>query len=200
MAVTTGAASAQCAAGAPYDSLRFCQGQRVIPGIKNKSYYIAKRDIVKWPTLPDPSATGTTLKTAAVYAGDFTLAADKKWKCIDLALNKGNLEWETQGEHPSCTVLNKVTLSYPGTTAEAAAFCGMAMNDDLVYLVQQRDGQYRVLGNDMFNTVTKPKGSTGEGASTNGGTDLEIEVTDLYPAPFYGGKIETDDGIINETV
>ena len=90
-------------------------------------------------------------------------------------------------------------ISYPGTTAEAAAFCGMAMNDDLVYLVQQRDGQYRVLGNDMFNTVTKPKGSTGEGASTNGGTDLEIEVTDLYPAPFYSGKIETDDGTINET-
>ena len=98
MADNAGTAGAQCAAGAPYDSLRFCQGQRVIPGIKNKSYYIAKRDIVKWPTLPDPSATGTTLKTAAVYAGDFTLAADKKWKSIDLALNKGNLEWETQGE------------------------------------------------------------------------------------------------------
>lgn len=66
-----------CPAGAPYDSLRFCQGQRVIPGIRNKVYYIAKRDIVKWPTLPDVSATDTTLKTAAVYVGDFTLAASK---------------------------------------------------------------------------------------------------------------------------
>ena len=184
-----------CAQSAPYESLRFCQGTRVIPGIRDRVYYIAKRDIVKWPKLP--AVNGGSVQTAklATYEGDFTLASDKKWQRIDLTLNKGNVEWETQGEQPSCTFLNKLTASYPGTSAEAAAFCGLAVNDDLVYLVQQRDGQFRVLGNEMFNTVSKPKGSTGEGTSTNGGTDIEIEATDLYPAPFYPGKIETaDDG------
>lgn len=184
-----------CAQSAPYESLRFCQGTRVIPGIRDRVYYIAKRDIVKWPKLP--SVSGESVQTAklATYEGDFTLASDKKWQRIDLTLNKGNVEWETQGEQPSCTFLNKLTASYPGTSAEAAAFCGLAVNDDIVYLVQQRDGQFRVLGNEMFNTVSKPKGSTGEGTSTNGGTDIEIEATDIYPAPFYPGKIETaDDG------
>lgn len=184
-----------CAQSAPYESLRFCQGTRVIPGIRGRVYYIAKRDIVKWPKLP--AVNGDAVQTAklATYEGDFTLASDKKWQRIDLTLNKGNVEWETQGEQPSCTFLNKLTASYPGTSAEAAAFCGLAVNDDIVYLVQQRDGQFRVLGNEMFNTVSKPKGSTGEGTSTNGGTDIEIEATDIYPAPFYPGKIETaDDG------
>ena len=184
-----------CAQSAPYESLRFCQGTRVIPGIRDRVYYIAKRDIVKWPKLP--AVNGESVQTAklATYEGDFTLASDKKWQRIDLTLNKGNVEWETQGEQPSCTFLNKLTASYPGTSAEVAAFCGLAVNDDIVYLVQQRDGQFRVLGNEMFNTVSKPKGSTGEGTSTNGGTDIEIEATDIYPAPFYPGKIETaDDG------
>lgn len=184
-----------CAQSAPYESLRFCQGTRVIPGIRDRVYYIAKRDIVKWPKLPAVNGESVLASKLATYEGDFTLASDKKWQRIDLTLNKGNVEWETQGEQPSCTFLNKLTASYPGTSAEAAAFCGLAVNDDIVYLVQQRDGQFRVLGNEMFNTVSKPKGSTGEGTSTNGGTDIEIEATDLYPAPFYPGKIETaDDG------
>lgn len=184
-----------CAQSAPYESLRFCQGTRVIPGIRDRVYYIAKRDIVKWPKLPAVNGDSVQASKLATYEGDFTLASDKKWQRIDLTLNKGNVEWETQGEQPSCTFLNKLTASYPGTSAEAAAFCGLAVNDDLVYLVQQRDGQFRVLGNEMFNTVSKPKGSTGEGTSTNGGTDIEIEATDIYPAPFYPGKIETaDDG------
>ena len=51
----------------------------------------------------------------------------------------------------------------------------------------------------MFNTVSKPKGSSGEGTSTNGGTEIEIEATDLYPAPFYTGEIDTVDGVINPT-
>ena len=157
----------KCPTGAPYESLRFCQGQRVIPGVKSHVYYIAKRD--------------------------------KKWQVIELTLNKGNLEWETQGEQPSCTILNKFTISYPGTGEAAAAFCGMAVNDDLVYIVEQRDGKFRVLGNDMFNTVSKPKGSSGEGTSTNVGTEIEIEATYLYPAPFYTGEIDTVDGVINPT-
>lgn len=191
------AASTACPASAPYESLRFCQGQRVIPGVKSHVYYIAKRDIVKWPTLPDLAAEGTTLPKAAVYVGAFTLAEGKKWQVIELTLNKGNLEWETQGEQPSCTVLNKFSINYPGTGEAAAAFCGMAMNDDLVYIIEQRDGKFRVLGNVMFNTVSKPKGSTGEGTSTNGGTVVEIESTDIYPAPFYTGPIDTVDGTIN---
>ena len=187
-----------CASGAPFSSLRFCAGQRVIPGIRTAIYYTAKENITAWPTLPSPSDKDVTLAKLATYDGNFTLKADKKWQRIDLVTNKGNVEWETQGERPSCTFLNKLTASHPGTAEEAAGFCSVAQNADLVFLVQQRDGKFRVLGNEMFETVVKPKGSLGEGTSTNASTDIEIEAADVVPAPFYPGEIDTaDDGKIS---
>lgn len=182
-----------CATGAPFDSLRFCAGNRVIPGIRPAVYYIEKQAILKWPMLPTPQSDGVTLAKLATYDGNFTLQADKKWKRIDLSTNKGNVEWETQGERPSCTFLNKLTASHPGTAEEAAGFCSLSQNADLVFLVQQRDGKFRVLGNEMFETIVKPKGSLGEGTSTNASTDIEIEATDIVPAPFYPGEIDTED-------
>ena len=187
-----------CKPGAPFASLRFCQGTKVLPGIRQYVYAIAKRDIVKWPALPDTATAETTLDKLGTYDKDFTLAGDKKWVRIDLALNKGNIECESQGDRPSRTFLNKLTVSYPGTQAEAVGFCRLAADEDMVFLIPQRDGKFRVLGNEMFMTDVKPKMSTGEGTSTAGGTELEIEVTDICPAPYYVGKIETaDDGSIN---
>ena len=49
----------------------------------------------------------------------------------------------------------------------------------------------------MFNTDVKPKLALGEGTTGEAGTTLEIEVTDLSPAPFYPGIIETEDGDIS---
>lgn len=180
-----------------YESLQFCQGQKVIPGIRNHVFSIAKRDIVKWPELPDVSTESVDLAKLGTYTGDFTLAAEKKWLKIDLAMNKGNVECETQGDRPSRTFLNKLTAAYPGTSAQATGFCRLAVDDDMVFLVPQRDGQYRVLGNEMFETDVKPALSTGEGIDTVGGTNIEINVTDVCPAPFYPGKIETAEGDIS---
>lgn len=198
MASSASTPTAPCANSAPFDSLRFCAGSRVIPGIRSLVYYIPKSDILTWPTLPSETEAEATLSSLATYKGDFTLRADKKWQRIDLTTNKGNVEWETQGERPSCTFLNKLTASHPGTADQAAGFCRIAQNADLIFLVQQRDGRFRVLGNEMFETIVKPKGSLGEGTSTNASTDIEIEATDICPAPFYTGKIITAaDGTIS---
>lgn len=180
-----------CADGAPYESLRFCVGTKVLPGIRQHVYVIRKADIALWPTLPENTDEGVSFAKLGSYQGDFTLAADKKWQRVDLTYNKGNIECESQGDRPSRTFLNKLTVYYPGTSAQAAGFCRMAVDDDLVWLVPQRDGQYRVLGSEQFEVDVQPKMSTGEGTSTNGGTELAIEATDIVPAPFYPGKIET---------
>ena len=49
----------------------------------------------------------------------------------------------------------------------------------------------------MFESDVKPALSTGEGIDTVGGTNIEINVTDVCPAPFYPGKIETAEGDIS---
>lgn len=189
--------SNNCASVGIYDSLRFCQGKSVLPGIRQLVYAIPKRDILAWPTLPAVEGA-SDMSTLATYDGDFSLKADAKWLCIDLTLNKGNIEYETQGEKPSRTFLNKLTVTHPGNSAESLAFARQAIADDMVFAVPQRDGRYRILGNEMFETDIKPKGSTGEGVTGETSSDLEIEVTDVCPAPFYPGKLETaDDGDIS---
>ena len=80
---------------------------------------------------------------------------------------------------------------------EAAGFCRMAAADDLAFLVQQRNGKFRVLGSEEFETLVKPTTALGQGITGTAGTTLEIEATDVCPAPFYPGKIETEEGDIS---
>lgn len=183
-----------------YESLTYCKGETILPGVRPKVYCIAKRDIVAWPTLPAlGSEEAATVDQLASYKGNFTLASDKKWVEIDVLDNSGEITWETQGDKPCRTFLNKFTISHPRIDESSASFQRQAIADDLVYLVQQRDGKFRVLGNEMFDTDTKPKGSSGKEVSSTGdiGSQFEIEVTDVAPAPFYPGGIETAEGKIS---
>ena len=185
----------ECSNAALYSSLGFCKGKPLLPGIRTRVYYIAKSDIVKFPTLPDKATEN--MASLATYTDSFELEAEKKWKYIDLVDNKGKIESESQGDFPARTFVNKISLVHPETDEEATGFARQANADDFVYLVQMRNGKYRVLGNEAFRTDTKPKQDSGEGVSGDFGTTIEIEVTDVCPAPYYTGEIITDEGTIN---
>lgn len=178
-----------------YESLKYCQGSPVLPGIRQRGYFISKADIVKWPLLPASAQKG--MDETAVYRGSFELAADKKWHAIDFTHNKGALSYEAQGDKPSQTFLNKATLAHPEIDEAAAGAARQMLYDDIVYLIPQRDGKWRVVGNESFATDTKPQGTTGEGMTGEVGTTLEIEVADVCPLPFYRGTLDTDEGEID---
>lgn len=180
-----------------YQSLNWCQGKPVFPGIRSKAYYISKRSIVKWPVLPSEVTEKGTLAELSVYKGDFVLAADTKWHDLDIITKESPITSEAQGEVPCVTSLNKATFKYPSVEEEATAFARQANNDDLVYLFQQRNGKFRLIGNEMFNTTTKVKQENGAAETDKAGTTIEVEVTDVCPAPFYTGKIETESGDIS---
>ena len=185
----------ECSNAALYSSLGFCKGKPLLPGIRTRVYYIPKSDIVKFPVLPETATEN--MASLATYTGSFELEAEKKWKYIDLVDNKGKIESESQGDFPARTFVNKISLVHPETDEEATGFCRQANADDFVYLVQVRNGKFRVLGNEAFRTDTKPKQDSGEGVSGDFGTTIEIEVTDVCPAPYYTGEIITDEGTIN---
>ena len=185
----------ECSNAALYSSLGFCKGKPLLPGIRTRVYYIPKSDIVKFPTLPDKATEN--MASLATYTGSFELEAEKKWKYIDLIDNKGKIESESQGDFPARTFINKITLVHPETDEEATGFARQANAADFAYLVQTRNGKFRVLGNESFRTDTKPKQDSGEGVSGDFGTTIEIEVTDVCPAPYYTGEIATDEGTIN---
>ena len=174
-------------------SLAWCQGTPELPGIKRRIYYIGKDQIVKWPTLNHD--TRGRLVTAA-YAGNFVLAADATWKYIDILPDKSQLTSEAQGEYPSMTQLNKLTAVHPGVGIEASALAAYVNNNDCVFLVETVRGKYRVVGSEAWQVKSTVAQDLGQGATGTTSTTLSVEATDECPAPFYFGKIETEDGII----
>lgn len=177
-----------------YNNLDWEEGKAAAPGIRPVLYYIPKSDIVSWPSfVADP----TTSAQEVTYDGGFTLDTDKTWKRINCIAIKSPLTSEPQGEIRSKTFMNKLTVVTALTDEDATAFAKDANNDDLVYIVQEKLGKYRVVGNELWNTETKVSQNTGGAPTDEVGTNLEIEVSDLMPAPFFDHEIVHADGIVN---
>lgn len=176
-------------------SLDWCEGAVNLPGIRSEVYFIPKRDIVAWPTRKNTFTT--KMGEISTLIGSFALAETKKWQKMSVLVDKSPVSSESQGTKPSKSFLNKATLVHQGVEEDATAFCALANNDDYVYLVKTKPGKYRLIGNEMYQTDTKPSQNLGASATDEMGTTLEISVTDSIPAPFYTGEIDTIDGIIN---
>ena len=175
-------------------SLGWCQGTPELPGVKRRIYFIAKSFIVGFPQLPRDELGRST---SAVLVGDFVLMAAATWKYIDILPDKSQLTSEAQGELPSQTQLNKLVAVHPGVGKEASAAAAYINNTDNVFIVEDMKGNYRVLGNDKWTTKATVAQDLGQGATGTTSTTINVEATDEVPAPFYVGKLDTEDGEID---
>ena len=175
-------------------SLGWCQGTPELPGVKRRIYFIAKSFIVGFPQLPRDELGRST---SAVLVGDFVLMADATWKYIDILPDKSQLTSEAQGELPSQTQLNKLVAVHPGVGQDASAAAAYINNTDNVFIVEDMKGNYRVLGNDKWTTKATVAQDLGQGATGTTSTTINVAATDEVPAPFYVGKLDTEDGEID---
>ena len=175
-------------------SLGWCQGTPELPGVKRRIYFIAKSFIVGFPQLPRDELGRSA---SAVLVGDFVLMADATWKYIDILPDKSQLTSEAQGELPSQTQLNKLVAVHPGVGQDASAAAAYINNTDNVFVVEDMKGNYRVLGNDKWTTKATVAQDLGQGATGTTSTTINVEATDEVPAPFYVGKLDTEDGEID---
>lgn len=176
-------------------SLHWCEGKPVLPGIRRRIYYTAKSNISKWPTLP---VDEYGRPTSAVLQGSFEMVADKVFHYIDVMVNNSGLVSEAQGEKPSQTQINRITAVHPAVDEQASMASAYFNNNDIVALVQDMDGKYRMVGNEKWQGNATVAQDNGQGATGTASTTITIEHTDLIPAPFYEGEIVTEDGVINE--
>jgi hypothetical protein len=181
-----------------FENLDWECGQVSIPGIALMVYAIPKCDIELWPGYLDPPVTAADEVT---LKDNIDLVTGKTWKRINVIDTKSLVVCEPQGEIRSQTFLNKGTFKTALTSEEATAFAKKANNTDMVYLVQEKNSaKFRLLGNRMFNTLTKPMLDLGGEPTSERGTTFEVEVSDPIPAPFYIGGIMTDDGEVGTPV
>lgn len=180
---------------ANFGNLDWVDGQVSVPGIYAKLWYVEKSKITAWPQF---AAAPASAEAEVLLAGNFTLEALALWKrinCIDI---KSEPSSEQQGEIRCKTYSNKLKVVTSLTDVESTAFAKLAANTDLVYIYQERDGgAFRVCGSEKFLTDTKVSQNTGGSPTSEKGTTLEIEATDVCPFPFYDGLITDDAGEVN---
>lgn len=179
-----------------YGNINWCTGTTALPGIRKRIYYIPKHSIVTWPKLNNISevATAADANKLVQLEGDFVLAADAHWKYMEIVPDESKIETSSQGSKPSKSKLNKLSAKLYSIDEDAAAFDRMSLNDDLAFLVPQKNGKYRLLGNEMFETEVDVKSTTGAKATDAMGTTVEVSVTDVCAAPFYVGEVDTIEG------
>lgn len=176
-------------------ALHYCTGTPVVPGIRKRSYAISTSQIARWPKLPVDT---NGRPTSAVYTGAFVLVEGAKFVAIDHLANKAEFKSETQGEAPSKTFKVTGSLLHPGVDEAAAAAAAALIGDNVVLLVEDMKGKFRVVGCELYDgaSVTVSR-DNGQGATGSAGTTIAFEASDIVDAPFYTGPIPTEDGIIN---
>lgn len=178
-----------------YGDICFSPGKKSLPGVRGYVYGIAKRDIMTWPTIGTEAPK--TLADVAKYAGNFVLATDKKWHKIGLIPNESELQVESQGSFGSKTFKVTGSAVIPGTEEEVSGYIAQANNDEMVYLFIQRNGKARMVGSEAFTPELSLSQATGKAITDANSTTISAVADDEYPAPFYPGKIETEDGDIS---
>lgn len=178
-----------------YQDIEFCRGKKSMPGTRAYVYFIKKSNIVAWPTVQ--TSTATSLAEAATLKGNFTLASDKTWNKIELIPNQQQLQCEQAGQWGSYIFKNTGTFVVPGTEEEVTGLASQLNNDNCVFLVPQRNGKFRLLGNEAYDCIVKPSLDTGKSSDDTNATTLTVEVEDELAAPFYPGDIITSDGTIS---
>lgn len=177
-----------------YEDLEKCPGQKKLPGIRDYVYAASKRDILTYPEVSDEPAS---LAEAVTAKGDFTLAADKYFVKVGIVKDDGQIQVENQGTDGAKTFKNTASFSIPGTEEEASGFIDQMNNDEMIFLVPQRNGKFRIIGSEDFSPELTLGQDTGKTATDANTTTVQAEATDLHPAPFYAGKIHTTDGDID---
>ena len=178
-----------------YGDICFLPGKKSLPGVRGYVYGIAKRDIMTWPTIGTEAPK--TLADVAKYAGNFVLATDKKWHKIGLIPNESELQVESQGSFGSKTFKVTGSAVIPGTEEEVSGYIAQANNDEMVYLFIQRNGKARMVGSEAFTPELSLSQATGKATTDANSTTISAVADDEYPAPFYPGKLETEDGDIS---
>lgn len=176
-------------------SIPWCEGRPVKPGIRRRIFVVAKSDVVAFPTL---ERDDLDRPTSATYKGNFTLAEEKKFIVIDHLPEKAEPKSDPQGEFPSQTFNNQLTVVCPDVGPEATAAITPFLNTEVIAIAEDMYGRFRVFGNENWGARISPSQAIGQGPTGTSATTLAIAASDECSMPFYQGEIPTDDGTINE--
>lgn len=187
-----------------HNSLSLCKGKPFLRGIKRiffapKSYFTAipyktaahLKQIMENDAHDSP--TTMHLARAAGYAySQFTFAADKSWHELQVIDTVGNLQTETQGDKWGRTFHTTLSVRTPRTGYYAIVEGIRLTYDDIVFLVEKRNGDVLVLMDETNQANVTVNTATGEGTDGDFGTTVNIELDSILPPLLLFNAIGPD--------
>lgn len=181
-----------CGFEALYDDIKHCGGEVCLPGVRSHFYFVRRADIVSWPQPPVNTGAG-----AGEWKDDFELAADKTFITVDLVPGESELKTERVGAWGGYHFNNTASLVIPGNKEKVMGMVQAMVNDDCVFVVPDKDGRFRLFGNQDFVVDVKPSAQSGKGSGDSRTTTIELSDENRYALPFYKGKITTTAGTLD---
>jgi hypothetical protein len=115
-------------------------------GLKRKFYFALHKDVLTWPSL---AATPTTYAEKTTYTTPFVMKSTKRFWEIDLTTNKDNgLDSESAGSVGSLSSINKLRGLSARISPAIVGWIEEHKNDELVFIVEELDGQLKVVGDE----------------------------------------------------
>lgn len=151
----------------------------------NDVYYAFVEDIATFPTLADP-ATATTFDSLVSFADAITMKTGKKFNPVYCTLETGQIKSTLVGPRDGKGFEKSLEISFPGNQAAMIGFRAYAAGRDLVFIVREKNGVLRVVG-DLEDPAFLETDEEGSGQKISDGRKaiLTFKANGATPAPIY---------------
>jgi hypothetical protein len=162
------------------------QGVDNMAGLRNIAYFCAYDDIDVFPT---PTGSPTTFAQKSTVTADFTFKEGKCWKKFYTTLEMGSIKSTMVGERDGKSHENMAELSHPTNKPELLGFLEEMKNTPMVALVQETDGQIRIIGAPGLPAEISAN-EVNSGAKIADAKSTKVTIRSIgFIAPAYTGAI-----------
>jgi hypothetical protein len=145
-------------------------------GLKRTVYFALASDVLTWPT---KEAAPTTYEDLVLATGAFAMKSTKRFWEFEADVRKNKITSESAGERGSKSAINKLEVVRSRISASVLGFLEQHKNDELVFIVEELNGELRVLGaEDLPATI--------ESFTINGGADVSDDRNVSFTAEAVG--------------
>lgn len=152
-------------------------------------YYAIPEDIATFPVLADPG-TATTFSSLIEYADEITMKTGKLFQPIYCTIETGQIQASLVGPRDGKGYENTLTISFPGNDSLFLGFKAYMANRDAIFLVREKNGKIRVLGNlEDTATMDTDDEKSGQKIADGRASVLTFKASGATSSPVYTSDI-----------
>ena len=165
------------------------------PGMKQKIWFAQVSDIdeTQFPTtvVTDPLSVTGNFADLATVVENIVMKEGKRFYSMYVSMDRGSLNHEVQGGSDSKNMLGTLEFFHPGSKAEILGFWDWVANNNMVFIIQEKDGTKRLFGS-PDDPAKLTGGSTPNGPEASGekGNIFTFNVNRSGPTPIFTGNVD----------